>query len=136
MPDDVVLNKAASIERCLQRVREEYLGHESEIATDFTRQDALVLNLLRACETAIDLAMHVVRTRRLGVPQSSRHAFELLGEARLIDEAMVQAMNRMVGFRNVAVHNYRSLDIDILRRIVEERLTDFSRFTRALLQTE
>lgn len=59
MADDVLLNKAASIERCLKRVREEYDGHEEEIATDFTRQDALVLNLLRACETAIDLAVHV-----------------------------------------------------------------------------
>lgn len=136
MPDDVVLNKAASIERCLRRVREEYVGHESEIGTDFTRQDALVLNLLRACETAIDLAMHAVRTRRLGVPQSSRHAFELLGEAGLIDNETVQAMKRMVGFRNIAVHNYRALDLDILRAIVEHRLDTFMRFTGALLQAD
>lgn len=27
MPDDVVLNKVAIIERCLNRVREEYFGH-------------------------------------------------------------------------------------------------------------
>ena len=49
MADDVTLNKAASIERCLDRVRQEYAGHEDELATNFTRQDAIVLNLLRAC---------------------------------------------------------------------------------------
>lgn len=134
MTDDVILNKAASIERCLARVREEYVGHESEIETDFTRQDALVLNLLRACETAIDLAMHVVRRNRLGIPQSSRHAFELLVDGGCLDESVADRMKRMVGFRNVAVHNYRTLDIAILRRIVEERLEDFTRFTETLVR--
>jgi hypothetical protein len=55
MPDDVVLNKIAVIERCLLRIREEYLGHEMELATNFTRQDSIILNLLRACEAAIDI---------------------------------------------------------------------------------
>lgn len=59
MADDVLLNKAAIIERCLQRIHEEYSGHESALETDYTRQDAIVLNLQRACEAAIDLAMHV-----------------------------------------------------------------------------
>ncbi len=134
MADDVLLNKVASIERCLRRVDEEYRGHEHELATNHTRQDALVLNLLRACETAIDLAMHMVRIQALGVPQSSRHAFELLHEAGLIDADNARAMQRMVGFRNIAVHSYRDMDLAVLRSIVEQRLGDFSRFTSALLQ--
>lgn len=81
MVDDVVLDKAASIERCLERVREEYGADGVELDVDQRRQDALVLNLWRACETAIDLAMHVVRVRGLGVPRSSRHTFVLLAEA-------------------------------------------------------
>jgi hypothetical protein len=48
MPDDVVLNKVAVIERCLGRIREEYEGHESELATHFTKQDSIILNLLAA----------------------------------------------------------------------------------------
>jgi uncharacterized protein YutE (UPF0331/DUF86 family) len=134
MVDDVVLNKSASIERCLTRVTEEYRDNEPPLDNDFTRQDALILNLLRACETAIDLAMHVVRIRGLGLPQSSRHAFELLAEADLIGHDVAQGMKRMVGFRNIAVHNYRELDLEILRSIVENHLDDFRRFTRLLLQ--
>lgn len=134
MVDDVVVNKSGTIERCLKRVLEEYRGHEDELETNFTRQDALVLNLLRACETAIDLAMHVVRTERLGVPQSSRHAFELLAEGGVIERDVADRMRRMVGFRNVAVHAYRELDLAILRSIVEQRLDDFREYTRTLLQ--
>ena len=81
MADDVLLNKAASIKRCLKRIDEEYRGHEREFKTNQTRQDALVLNLLRACETAIDPAMHLVRVRKLGLPQESRDAFNMLGKA-------------------------------------------------------
>ena len=47
--DDVLLNKAAIIERCLQRISEEYQGHENELETNYTRQDSIILNLLRAC---------------------------------------------------------------------------------------
>lgn len=134
MPDDAILNKAASIERCLKRVADEYAGHESELDTNFTRQDAIVLNILRACETAIDLAMHWVKVRGLGVPQSSRDAFEMLYEADIISKDVAERMKRMVGFRNVAVHNYTQMSIPILRAVIEERLPDFEAFTQAMLR--
>ncbi|MDE2024779.1 MAG: DUF86 domain-containing protein [Gammaproteobacteria bacterium] len=134
MADDVILNKAASIERCLDRVRQEYAGHENELATNFTRQDAIVLNLLRACEAAIDLAMHVVRVHRLGIPQDSRDAFTMLEKAKLIDSETTAHLKAMVGFRNIAVHAYTALDIEILKAILENRLTDFRTFVRLMIQ--
>jgi uncharacterized protein YutE (UPF0331/DUF86 family) len=92
MVDDVVVNKGGTIERCLARVREEFGQDGSELGVDQRRQDALVLNLLRACETAIDLAMHMVRVRALGAPQSSRDAFAKLVEAGLLDEGVGDAL--------------------------------------------
>ncbi|HRA98705.1 MAG TPA: hypothetical protein PLF68_17300, partial [Nitrospira sp.] len=68
MADDVILNKAASIERCLRRITEEFAGDRQNLAANQTKQDAIVLNLQRACETAIDLAMYVISQRRLGLP--------------------------------------------------------------------
>lgn len=47
MADDVLLNKAASVERCVKRAREEYAA-STDFAKDFTRQDAAVLNIQRA----------------------------------------------------------------------------------------
>jgi len=123
--DDVMLNKAAIIGRCLQRIEEEYRGHESQLKSDFSRQDAIVLNLQRACEAAIDGAMHMVRRRRLGVPQQSRDAFAMLESAGLLDPALSRSMQAMVGFRNVAVHQYQDLNLDIVRSIIENRLQDF-----------
>lgn len=133
MPDDVILNKAAIIERCLERAREEYEGHEQDFGTNLTRQDAAILNLLRACEAAIDLAMHRVRVHRLGVPQESRAAFQMLADANLLDQALADRLKAMVGFRNIAVHNYQTLNLDIVRHIITDRLDDFRRFTHQAL---
>ena len=123
--DDVMLNKAAIIERCLHRIEEEYRGHESQLESDFSRQDAIILNLQRACEAAIDGAMHVVRKHRLGVPQQSRDAFAMLESAGILDSGLSRSMQAMVGFRNVAVRQYQDLNLDIVRSILDSRLEDF-----------
>lgn len=133
MADDVLLNKAATIERCLQRIGEEYRGYEAELETNHTRQDAIVLNLQRACEAAIDMAMHAVRGRRFGLPQDSREAFTLLEQNGIIAADVAMRMRAMVGFRNIAVHQYQALSLPILRAILDERLDDFTAFTRSLL---
>ena len=125
MVDDVILNKAAAIERCVARVREEHGGNDARLLRDQTRQDAIILNLQRACEAAIDLAMHEIRRRHLGVPQESRDAFTLLANAGLLDSALADKMIRMVGFRNVAVHDYRALNLAIVQAIISKHLDDF-----------
>ena len=134
MADDVVLNKAAAIERAVRRVREEYAGDDSNLLENQTRQDAILLNLQRACESSIDAAMHLVRVRRLGIPQETREAFDLLERAQLIDAHLSDRLKKMVGFRNIAIHDYQKLNLQIVRSIVVDRLDDFLTFTRILLQ--
>lgn len=136
MPDDVRLNKVAIIERCLARIEQEYKGREEELVTNLTRQDAIILNLQRACEAAIDLAMHLVRQYQLGLPQHSRDAFELLHDANLLGAQLAQSMQGMVGFRNVVVHDYQELSVDIVRSILENKLDDFRAFMQIALDTD
>lgn len=130
MLDDVLLNKCEIVERCLKRIQEDYEGHESELSDDFMRQDAILLNIQRMCEASIDLAMHVVRVRALGLPRESRGAFELLKSAQLMDVELADKMMKMVGFRNLAVHNYQSIDLEIVHAIINQHLNDFRALTR------
>ena len=132
--DDVVLNKAATIERCVQRVRQVYADSPANLSDDLTRQDSIILNLQRACEAAIDLAMHLVRKHRLGIPQESRDAFDLLANAAALDVALAASLKRMVGFRNVAVRDYTRLSIPIVRSIIELHLDDLIRFSSAAIK--
>lgn len=133
MADDVLLNKAASIERCVARAREEYNASPDSFATNFTRQDAAILNIQRACEAALDMGQHLVRRDRLGVPQSARDVFALLARAGWIDAALADALKRMVGFRNIAVHEYQALQLPITINIIAHHLDEFLQYSRALL---
>ena len=134
MADDVVLNKAASIERCLQRILEEYVGNKQNLVANQTKQDAIVLNLQRTCETSIDLAMYVISRRRLGIPQDSRDAFTLLQTAGILPAELATRMQRMVGFRNVAVHEYTHLNLDVVHAIITKQLDDFRTFSSTIVK--
>jgi uncharacterized protein YutE (UPF0331/DUF86 family) len=130
MVDDVVLNKAAIIERCVARVRAEHGGDDGNLSDDITKQDSIILNLQSACEAAIDLAMHLVAVERLGVPQESREAFDLLVAGSGLDRGLGERLAGMVGFRNVAVHDYRRLDLAIVASIIRERLDDLTALSK------
>lgn len=133
MADEVVINKAAVIERCVRRAREEYNQDPTTFTTNFTRQDAAILNVQRACEAALDMGQHWVRQARLGVPQSARDVFELLAQNNIIETDLAANLKRMVAFRNIAVHDYQSVLTPILVSIITDHLDEFLQFSRALI---
>ena len=133
--NDVILNKTATIERCVKRIHEVYEGNPDTLS-DYTKQDSIILNIQRACEASIDLAMHIVSERKLGVPKASREAFKLLQDASLIDETLAKTLMNMVGFRNIAVHDYQALQLEILQAILEKHINDFTQFTKVVLEIE
>jgi uncharacterized protein YutE (UPF0331/DUF86 family) len=134
MPDDVLINKAATVERCVIRAREECAREPTTFATDFTRQDAATLNIQRACEAVLDMGQHIVRRERMGVPQSARDVFDLMAQHHWIDIALAEQLKRMVAFRNIAVHDYQSLLLPILVNVISGHLDEFLQFTRAVLK--
>jgi uncharacterized protein YutE (UPF0331/DUF86 family) len=136
MIDDVFINKAAVIERCVQRARDEYHQDPATFATNFTRQDAAILNVQRACEAALDIGQHWVRKAHLGIPQSARDVFEILAQHNKIPPALATSLKKMVAFRNIAVNDYQSLLTPILESITREHLDEFLEFARIVLQQD
>lgn len=136
MADDLLISKTATIERCISRIREEYGGDEVAFSRSHTRQDAAILNIQRACEAALDMGQYLVRRERLGVPQSSRDIFTLLAQAGWIDPPLAEDLKRMVGFRNIAVHEYQTLQLPIVISVIKQNLDQFLSFTRSILLKE
>lgn len=133
--NDVLLNKKVSLERCVRQVREYFrLETGRPFEEDFLRQDAIAMNLQRAAELCIDMANYLVRKHKLGLPQDSRESFSMLQDAGLIDAELAAHLKGMVGFRNVLVHEYRKLDLNILLEVVEHRLDDLLRFAQLALE--
>ena len=126
VPDDVCFNKAAIIERAVRRALEEF-GADPNLKS-VTHTDAMILNLERACQAAIDLSMHLVSKLHLGMPQNSSEGFLLLQRAGLLSEPVTRAMTAMTGFRNIAIHEYQKLDPAVLKSIGETRWKDLVTF--------
>ena len=127
MVKDVLYNKMSIIERCLIRVKEVY-DKNPENLKDYTKQDSIILNIQRAVEATIDIAMYFVSVKKLGIPQNSRDAFEVLNHHQMIDDEMLKKLKAMIGFRNIAVHNYQKVNIEILQKVIENHLKDFEEF--------
>lgn len=136
MTDEVILAKAEIIERCLRRIAEEYAGQRENLHDNWTKQDSILLNLERACQASIDLALRVIRMRRLGVPRESREAFDILRQHQILPARLAESLVAMVGFRNIAIHNYRELDLAIVENILLERLADFRELVALALRLE
>lgn len=132
--NDVLLSKKASLERCLRQVGR-YYTMDTGVAfeKDHLRQDAIAINLQRAAELTIDIANYLIRTRKLGLPQASRDSFSLLEQEGLIDQETARRLRGMVGFRNVLVHEYTQLDLDIMKDVIEKRGQDLLDFAQLAL---
>lgn len=136
MLDDVLLNKAATIERCVARARQEFAAAGAGFDTDFTRQDAAILNIQRACEAAQDMGHYLIRRDKLGIPQSARDVFELLAKAGWIETTLATALQKMVGFRNIAVHDYQSLLLPITVNVITLHLDEFLQYSTVILKRD
>ena len=136
MVDDVLINKAATIERCVARALEEYQADPNSFATNHTRQDAAILNIQRACEAALDMGHHLIRREKLGIPQSARDVFTLLSQADWIDHGLAESLKRMVGFRNIAVHDYQSLQMPITCNIITQHLDEFLLYSKNIIKKD
>jgi uncharacterized protein YutE (UPF0331/DUF86 family) len=132
--NDVIINKIQSIQRCVERAREEYHKNPETFNTDYTSQDAAILNVIRACEQAIDLANHVIKKHKMGIPASSAESFEMLQKKLVIDQRLMKKLKNMVHFRNIVIHNYQRLNLDIVKSVIDSDLNDFVLFCDRIMK--
>ncbi|KPK76508.1 MAG: hypothetical protein AMJ79_06395 [Phycisphaerae bacterium SM23_30] len=133
--NDIVLNKKETIERCLKQIRSYYaLPCDLPFEENYLLQDALALNLQRACEQCINLANHTIKSKKLGLPKESKESFQLLGQNKIIPASLADKLQKMVGFRNVLVREYQKLDLKLLVDVIENRLDNLLNFTNFIVK--
>jgi uncharacterized protein YutE (UPF0331/DUF86 family) len=90
--------------------------------------------LQRACELCIDIGNHLLKSKKLGLPQDSRDSFALLQKAGLIQVEQMKTLQAMVGFRNTLVHEYQELNLAIMVEVIEHRLRELLVFANTALK--
>jgi len=133
MIDDVILNKTSSIVRCFNRIEEDF---DDEFETNYTKQDAVTLNIQRAIQQTIDLGAYLVKKYKLGIPKTTKDIFIFLSQKGIISKELSNNLQKMVGFRNVAIHEYTQLKIEILEDIIKNHIFDVITFKNGILEYE
>lgn len=124
---DVIIEKVSSIQAYIKRITDN-IGDNIHSLSEPNVQDIAVLNLQRAMQLTIDIALHVVSQEKLGVPKTLKESFELLSQQHIIERPLAETMKKMVGFRNIAVHDYQSIKSEILESIIQNHLKDLEEF--------
>ena len=68
------------------------------------------------------------KKKQLGIPQSSRDSFQILTSAGFISPIVATNLKKMIGLRNIAVHDYKELNMDIVEAVINNHLVDFELF--------
>jgi uncharacterized protein YutE (UPF0331/DUF86 family) len=127
---DLIAKKLALVETCVRELRE--LSRPSLIPTDKVQQRFAEHTLQIAIQAILDVASHIVSDERLGEPRTNRELVDLLERHRWLTSDLAATMRRMVGFRNVLVHGYETVDVAVVQEIVEHRLDDLLQFALAI----
>jgi uncharacterized protein YutE (UPF0331/DUF86 family) len=127
---ELVAKKLAVIETAIADLGR--FGRPDRLSIDLLQRRFVEHTLQIAIQAALDVASHVVSDERLGEPRTNRELFALLAQAGWLDAALCDTLSRMAGFRNVLVHGYDDVNLDIVRDIVETRLADLERFIAAI----
>lgn len=132
MSDEVLTSKAATIERCCKRAREEYEKDPTTFVGDITRQDAATLNVIRAWEAAVEMGDYVLGKNELGLARDEREVVALLAQHGFIDPALAEDLKRTGEFCR-AEWDYQNAPLPALVTIIKRGLDDFQAYASALL---
>lgn len=132
MDDDILVSKAATIERCCRRARDEYEKNPNTFSDDVTRQDAATMNVIRAWEAAIEMGDYVIGAARLGLPRDEREVITLLAERGWIAPTLAEELKRTGEFCR-AEWDYQAAPLPALVTIIKRGLGEFTEYSAALL---
>lgn len=126
----LVTKKLAAIETALADLRR--LAQPDQVSSDLLQRRFVEHTLQIAIQAALDVASHIVSDNRLGEPKTNREVFALLARGGWIDAVLHDSLSRMAGFRNILVHGYDDVDLEVVRDVLTHRLGDLDAFVEAI----
>jgi uncharacterized protein YutE (UPF0331/DUF86 family) len=112
--------------RSLQR----HAGEPVELLSDGSDELWIVERGLQLCaQNALDVATHIAAAAGRDVPDYAS-AIDVLAEVGALPASFAKRFRDVAGFRNVLVHGYLEVDVEILHQVLNHRLQEFGVFAR------
>jgi uncharacterized protein YutE (UPF0331/DUF86 family) len=132
MDREVIEQKLESLRRCVRRIEAKCPADAETLAADIDLQDIISLNLSRAVQISVDIGAHLIAGMEVAPPDTMGQTFDLLAQEGVLNKDLASSLKKAVGFRNIAVHNYESINWGMVHSIVKYHLADFSEFARVV----
>lgn len=129
MDTELVTSKLESLARCVQRLQSKTPASLDLLKKDVDSQDIVAVNLERAVQICVDLALHWISCQKtIPVPETMAETFQVLASHHVLSEPVALELVSAVGFRNLSVHAYDKINWEIVWAILTKHLNVFPRF--------
>lgn len=132
MDREIIEQKLESLRHCLQRIETKSPKDAATLASDIDLQDIIALNLSRAVQISVDIGAHLIAGMEVPPPGSMGQTFDILAQEGVLNNELAGSLKKAVGFRNIAVYNYESINWNIVHSIVKHHLADFSEYAKVV----
>jgi uncharacterized protein YutE (UPF0331/DUF86 family) len=128
--EELIKAKLAKMRQYLMYLEELRKASLDEFKGDFRLSGSAERYLQVAIESVIDVGNEIISTLQLRRPERYRDISYILSEASIIPRGFADSVASMISFRNLLVHDYASLDLDLVYNFLQTRLGDFELFMR------
>ncbi|MFH1712755.1 MAG: DUF86 domain-containing protein [Candidatus Jacksonbacteria bacterium] len=104
-------------------------------ASDFENLEniwAVSFGIVAGIEAMLDISQYILTDKNIKAESYGQIPQRLL-EAKIINKNFSEKFQKMIGFRNRIIHNYPSLDIKGLYKILKKDIDDFKIFLKAII---
>jgi len=103
-------------------------------AKDFKMRGAVERDLQVSVECVIDVGNEIISSLQLQRPERYRDIPYILAEARVIPKTFAERVASMIGFRNLLVHDYASINLNLVYEFLQTKLSDFDTLTKYIVK--
>lgn len=129
---DILRAKSERIaHHCERLYRRRELTAQDLVANEDLRNTVL-MDVQQAVQACIDLATHACADSRYGVPATAAEAFSTLARHNVIDGTLARRLSAASGLRNLIVHQYADIELELVLDVIRTDLDDLPAFARAL----
>ena len=130
--EDVISQRFEALNTAIEHLEE--LKQEQISLSEFLQhwriQSMVLHNLQIAIQAVIDISNTIIAEKGYSIPQNNRNIIEILSEYEIFPESFCEKISGMVGFRNIIVHEYTSINLQIVYHLWQERISDFREYAQ------
>jgi uncharacterized protein YutE (UPF0331/DUF86 family) len=126
----LITTKLSKLNQYLKFLRELQKSTLEEFTSDFKISGATERYLQVAIESIIDIGNEIISSFQLKRPERYRDIPYILSEAKIIPKTFAETVASMIGFRNILVHDYATLNLNLVYEFLQKKLPDFEIFIK------